>query len=826
MKKFLAIFAVLGLILCQTAVFAQLDYEGVLLISEVGYDTLGDDSQEEWFEIVNSSELALSLDDIRVGDEEKSGGNEGMLRFPEGMIIQPQQAIIIAQTAAGFRAIYGFNPNFEVMESDTAVPNMRRSLLWSTGELALGNDGDELLLLQGPKIIDAINYEDRTTFFAPAISEAFRGQSIERHPANCDTNSAADWQTAVSPTPGFVVFETTCQAPINPALLERLPTISEIQGDGERSPLENQIVTFRGVVTGFHADTNASGITFYTLFVQDLVGFEDGDANTSDGLAIFLGRQAPIYQLGDQLRISGQVTEFFGLTEIDDQNLQMWLEASDQSLPEPIEIGSLMTESLEPLEGMRVRISEGSIAAPHFRGCGFFVHLTESEKLFERGDEDGVVLRPFPILNHQEESCAPLPPLKFGDDVQAVVGPLTHHFNQFKIVIQADHYPDVEIHPLPTINPVRQMNQGEITVATFNLLNHFDHVDDTGTSAEPVISMAEIDIRERKIGYAIAHWLNCPTVIAIQEVENEALLLRLAEKLAPDCRFLYAVAHEESADSRGIDVAFMVNPNQVEIVSEQLLRICWPVMTEVADPLLECSENQYPLFSRPPLVIETTIDDVTYLFVSNHFKSKRGGEAETAVQRRAQAGFLNQWVGEQLAQNPDANIVVMGDFNDFERSGTMASLMANEFLTNALLTIPNEERYSLSFGGVYQLIDGILLSPNLVETVVEAQILHVNADFPFQFETAVSDEQLPFRSSDHDLPIVWLKRIENAPEPTAVPTEIVRVETAVAPQPSPVPIAPSQPEEPALWPYVLPAFGGVLFAILGFAIYRRINQTN
>ena len=47
-----------------------------------------------------------------------------MLRFPKGAILQPEQVIVIAQTAVGFRTLFGFNPDYEIQDSDAAVPDI------------------------------------------------------------------------------------------------------------------------------------------------------------------------------------------------------------------------------------------------------------------------------------------------------------------------------------------------------------------------------------------------------------------------------------------------------------------------------------------------------------------------------------------------------------------------------------------------------------------------------------------------------------------------------------------------------------------------------
>ena len=71
------------------------------------------------------------------------------------------------------------------------------------------------------------------------------------------------------PPQGRITLEGICAAPVNPAELETLPTIGELQGTTDISPYVNQTVSFRGVVTGSYEDRNAAGVVFYTLFVQD-----------------------------------------------------------------------------------------------------------------------------------------------------------------------------------------------------------------------------------------------------------------------------------------------------------------------------------------------------------------------------------------------------------------------------------------------------------------------------------------------------------------------------------------------------------------------------
>jgi uncharacterized protein len=729
-----------------------------LLITEVFYHSPGPDEEEEWIELAYFGAEPLDLSGYKLGDEARSGGSEGMMRFPDGAVVQPGQVIVVAQTAVGFRARFGFNPDYELRDTDSAVPVMAHYSLWASGRVLLANQGDDVLLLdEQDQIVDAINYGNITTFFSPAIAPVFQGQSIERIPAHCDTNSAADWQPQREPTPGRIMTEGEC-APTSP---EDLLTIGAIQGAGDVSPYVNQIVTFRGVVTGIHEDQNASGTVYYTLFVQDLPGTADGEPATSDGIAVFTGRQRPAAQIGDQVRVTGQVIEFFGLTEISDRGVSVVVEASGLPLPDPIFIdppadNAAQAAYFERLEGMRVAFAGPvRVVGPSWGGCSFAVANSDRRVIY-RAHEDAPVGQVVPILHHTRVSCDGFPVVKVGDEVEGVVGPLTYHFDQFKIVQQAADEIIVHSAPMPPLPTPPAVAPDQFTVVSFNVENYFDHIDDTGLDAEPKPTLAEIAVKQTKLALAITNVLGCPTIIGVQEVEKGVLLEQLAEITADSCGFTYQVVHEESADIRGIDVAYMVDPRRVTVSTYLLEQNCTGLATGISDLTVRCPAGQDPLFSRAPLAMEALIDGHHYIFYVNHFKSKLGDAAETAAQRMAQAQHINALVATHLAQDTGARIIVIGDFNDYELSPPLLTMTEQGQLTNVLSRLPETERYTFSFGGAAQLIDGLLVSPALVEAVTWVGVARVNADFPSFWETDTSPERVGFRSSDHDYPMIMI----------------------------------------------------------------------
>jgi predicted extracellular nuclease len=778
-----------------------------LLITEFYYNPPGLDEEREWVEIANMSDQSLQLSGYGLGDEEQIGQGEGMLRFPEGSEIGAGEGIVIAQTAVGFRALFGVNPDFEIRDTDETIPDMLVDTQWASGQFVLANDGDEIILVDDQNnFLDALNYGDRLTFFTPNIPGVVSGQSIERSPAFCDTDSAADWRPQTIPTPGQFIMSGKCAPATDQNDEFQYRPIGEIQGTGEVSPYLNQVVTFRGLVTGTLEDQNTAGVTYYTIFVQDIPGFEDGDPDTSDAIAVFLGRQQPRYQIGDQVEITGQVTEYFGLTEIDDTGIFITSESSGNSLPEAVAIeipqDAVHAEVyLESLEGMLVNAT-GSlpVLGPTHEGCGFAVGSTPDaiRPLRHSGHEN--YPPPILVLNQSDVDCSALPPLKSGDLVAGILGPLTYHFEQYKVVQQESESLRVEHAGMVPLTKAPGASESLIRIATMNLDNFLVPSADDGSSPSEGMPPEDSEIKRSKLAFTISQTLRCPEIIGVQEVENETLLLQLANSTAESCRFSYQVTHRESADGRGIDVALLTDPRRVTIDGVALRQTCWPIATGVQDGSVQCPPGEEPLFSRPPLEVALEIDGEPMTIFVNHFKSKRGGELETAARRLAQARHVHDLVMNHLTDDPQDGIIVLGDFNDYNQSPVWLQLQAEGVLYDAMQRTPPEERYSYIFDGVAQLVDGILVSPALIHRIKEVVIPHINADYPVSYAFDGSSMALPYHASDHDPVLLSLgihsqddirekqREPSREPEPAAtmLPTEQPFVAAVTLPPTRPV----------------------------------------
>jgi len=139
-------------------------------------------------------------------------------------------------------------------------------------------------------------------------------------------------------------------------------------------------------------------------------------------------------------------------------------------------------------------------------------------------------------------------------------------------------------------------------------------------------------------------------VLGVCEVENEGVLNDLVaqELLKP---FKYKVAHHDSPDYRGVDVAFIYQSERFEFIS-------------LEDFELRIPDN--PRFrTRDQLLLVGVLDNIDTLYlIANHWPSKRGGEARSNPLRMAAAKLTRSIVDSLLNINPHAKIIIMGDFND------------------------------------------------------------------------------------------------------------------------------------------------------------------
>jgi len=107
--------------------------------------------------------------------------------------------------------------------------------------------------------------------------------------------------------------------------------------------------------------------------------------------------------------------------------------------------------------------------------------------------------------------------------------------------------------------------------------------------------------------------------------------------------------HQDSKDARGVDVAFCYDPTVFQYVAHKAFT---PKFTD---------KNKK---SRDFLVVEGKMNGESVYVIVNHWPSRREGKEESEVFRVEEASHVKRVCDSILKKNANANICVMGDFND------------------------------------------------------------------------------------------------------------------------------------------------------------------
>ena len=185
-----------------------------------------------------------------------------------------------------------------------------------------------------------------------------------------------------------------------------------------------------------------------------------------------------------------------------------------------------------------------------------------------------------------------------------------------------------------------------ITVMFYNAENVFDDVYQ-GTEYEdftPARGWDRTDYERRlqAVGRAVLSARPQPDVLVLLEIENAAVLDRLVREQLVDLALGYRAFAAAPRSAVGIGIASRYPIEQ--------LRSHLPGGGTVAG-------------SRPILEAEIATAHATLYVFGNHWKSKRGGAAATEALRIEAASLLNARVRAVRAGDPNAPIVVGGDFN-------------------------------------------------------------------------------------------------------------------------------------------------------------------
>ena len=620
------------------------------------------------------------------------------------------------------------------------------------------------------------------------------------------------FQVVATGTPGFKVLTGSITdargrlgtASIRLAIEPSAATpISQIQGSGSTSPVVGQFVTTTGVVTALRS----SG-----FYVQTPDGLDDLDPSTSEGLFVFTSGATVKPAVGDEVRVSGIVSEFAPappsppLTELGGGPLFSVI-GSMRPLPGAIVLHPSDTspagplEQLEKYEGMRVQ-ADLTVIAPT-EGTVFESDATASSSGVFYAVVDGV---PRPVREPGLDPASPAPAglpccvprfdgnperlrvdssaqpggailnVAVGQRISGVTGVLDFAFGSYAIL------PDPGtgvVTGAQAATPVPVASDTEFTVASANLERFFDEQDDPNHD-DVALTPDAVNLRLQKASLTVRHVLRSPDILGVVEVENLSILQRLAGKINADALAdgesdpMYVAYLEEGNDIGGIDSGFLVKSARVNVISvEQIGK------DATYTPPGQAPGAPLPLLNdRPPLLLKAeVIGPLATAFpvtvIVNHLRSLSGIDGTDGdrirAKRQAQAEFLASLI---QARQATERVISVGDYNAFPFNDgfvdvvgtikgtptppdqvTLASAdLVDPDLTNLGDSLDPSQHYSFVFDGNAQALDHIIVNSLALKRFTRAGYARSNADFP---ESLRGDGARPERVSDHDAAIAY-----------------------------------------------------------------------
>ncbi len=202
-----------------------------------------------------------------------------------------------------------------------------------------------------------------------------------------------------------------------------------------------------------------------------------------------------------------------------------------------------------------------------------------------------------------------------------------------------------------------------------------------------------------------------PDILGVCEIESKNVLTKLSERIANDGGRTYQIAHADTSDNRGIDVAFLYDPT-IANASPDTMYQHWVVKRYATRELFQ---------------VNFDIDGQTVVMIGNHWPSRTAGQYESEPYRMTAGETLSYWV-ERIQQElgDDVAIVVLGDFNDepFNRSITEYALSVNDsrrvingrnpYLLNLMWPILASGGGSHIYNSQWNMLDQIMVSRGIV----------------------------------------------------------------------------------------------------------------
>jgi predicted extracellular nuclease len=751
-----------------------------LVINEVDYDQPSTDTSE-FLELENTSDAAINLDSWTVELVNGTGGGASVYQtidLPAVSLAAGDYFVVCANAATTANCDLDVSPDTNLIQNGSP---------------------DAIGLKDGSTLVDALSYEGDSG--APYTEGS--GAGLEDNPstadmgiARCPDGSDSDQNNADflfrAITPGAA---NDCPLPPPPfgTCGDGTETrIHDVQGAGPASPLAGSVRVVEGIVVGDFQGADALD----GFFLQEEDADADADAATSEGLFVFAPGALDV-AVGDRVRVEGTVAEFSGKTELSSVS-DLALCASGEPLPTAtaLSLPVFSLDEFEPTEGMLVTFPQTLFISEYFNFDRFGEIVLTSARQFqptaveEPGspaaqalaaanalgritlDDGRNAQNPDPALHPNGAIFDLTNRFRGGDTVTDVTGVLDYAFGLYRI--QPTDGADYEAtNPRPA---APDAVGGNVTVASFNVLNYFTTLADDGPVCGPqqdqdcrgANDANELERQQEKIVAALAG-LDAD-VVGLIELENAPTDTPLATLVgalnASVGAGTYAYVATGSIGGDAIKTAFIYKPASVSPLGD------YAVLDSSVDPRFLDTKN------RPALAQTFQASDTGGIFtvVVNHLKSKGSdcndvGDPDTGdgsgncnLTRTAAAQALVDWIGSDPTGSGDPDVLVIGDLNSYDKEDPIDAFLAGGF-TDLVRAFGGEYAYSYVFDGQLGYLDHALAGSALVDEVTGTTVWHTNADEPdiLDYDTTFKQpaqealfEPNAYRSSDHDPVVIGL----------------------------------------------------------------------
>lgn len=581
--------------------------------------------------------------------------------------------------------------------------------------------------------------------------------------------------------------------------------IHDIQGSGHVSPYEGQLVDgVEGIVT---YKFKAQNSTYYHIQTPD--DQRDGNLNTSEAIVLYSGRDAWNLSVGDLVKVKGKVSEYaidgysdrqttdLKTTQInvrDDQGGSVEVIKEQVPLPEPFVIDetnlpkdAILSKGLktfdpakyagdfwESREAMRVQVGNVKAVGPQEHGDLTTVLAsrqtdTKNGGVLLKKDKPNADLIQFKL---EPSNLARKFEVATGDKFTGpIVGVVGYSFQNYKIYMdyeemQAKFVKGDSVPETTTI--VKDLEK--LTIGSYNLENFSNNKKTTS------------DDKAQKLARAIANDMHNPDIVGVTEVQDnngpdagdskaDESYQRLIDAITAAGGVTYQYANVDPVNNEdggqpnaNIRVGFLYNPERVTLKDaphgDAMTAIGYEDGGLTVNPGRIDPANTAFDQSRKPVAAEFTFQGEDVIVIGNHWNSKRGDTPlfgaiqppvyDSEIQRREIARIVHRFVADVKTKNPHANVVALGDFNDFQFSEAL-QILEGDIMKNLVNKVPVNDRYSYVFQGNSQVLDHVFVTNNMFDTA-EIDMLHVNADYT----------DMAGRASDHD-PVLVQVALEKKP---------------------------------------------------------------